>query len=153
VIFQNSIFVINVIQSEVSTVYQFQSAFSLLRYFLQLQLSSLIHFTVNYSLLGLCDVRHVGLPVYPSCSCVLSNLFTLDEYVRYPPALPCGSKRLRPIFQSWTYSSRHDCQSRGPLISTRVLFFSPLIFLVLSFGVFVLVLYQSITGPPFALSG
>ena len=131
----------------------FKVPVSLLRYFLQLQLSSLIYFTINYSRLGMCDVRHFGLPDYPSCSPVPSNLFTLDEYVRDPPARPCGSKRLRPIFQSWTYSSRHDCQPRGLLISTRALFFSPMIFLVLSLGVFVLVVHQSITDPPFARSG
>lgn len=50
----------------------FKVPVSLLRYFLHLQLTSLIYFTVNYSRLGMCDVRHFGLPVYPSCSCVLS---------------------------------------------------------------------------------
>jgi hypothetical protein len=73
---------------------------SLLRYFPQVQLSSLIYFTGNYSRLGMCVVGHFGPPVYPSSSCVLPNLFTLDEYVLYPPARPCWTKRLRSIFQS-----------------------------------------------------
>lgn len=73
-------FLVSVTWSQVCAGYQFQIAC----YHTTLFSSATVvitDFTANYSDLGMCDVRHFCLPVYPSCSCVLSNLLALDIHL------------------------------------------------------------------------
>jgi len=86
-------------------------------------------------------------PVFSLTPSPLTNTYDIHLHVLAVPRGFAPFSNREPILLG------AKCQPRGPLISTRALFFSPLIFLVLSLGVFVLVVYQSITDPPFALSG
>ena len=127
-------------------VISFKLPVTILRYFLQLQLSSLIlqQTTVTWG-------------------CVMSDIFVYP-FIRLAPVFSLTSS---PLISTCTSLRFQKASPHFPVLN---LFFSPrlsasfssawtpnfyqsFVFLVLSLGVFVFVVYQSITGPPFALSG